>query len=132
MKLFEVAAPEYIYHASHTPGNDTKRLIKSIYDNDLQPSKEGYSGPGTYFAYEPDGKVYDHTDPNYATLLRVRFADVASVYGVYPKNENGIERDDEEIIVPGPVDAEMIEVETKPGVWEPLYDVYQELYYETI
>jgi len=128
MKLFEIAEPTYVYHASHTPEGGYKPLIGSLYMNDLQPSKEGYSGPGTYFAYEPDGKVYDHTDPNHATMLRVKWDDLVDMYGKYPENENGIERDDDELVVPGLVPCEMIEVEVKPGVWEELYDVYYELY----
>ena len=135
MRLFEIQnfdSTNYVYHASHTPNNNRKALIKSLYNKNLQPSKIGYSGPGTYFAYEPDGKVYDHTHPEYATMLRVKWNDLVDIYGKYPENPDGIQRDDEEITVPGPVPAEIIEDEVKPGVWEELYDVYQELYNETI
>lgn len=130
MRLFEITENGYVYHASHTPNNNRKELIKSLYNYGLLPSKEGHSGPGTYFAYEAGGKVYDHTDPNFSTMLRVKWNDLVRLYGRYPENPDGIQRDDEEIIVPGVVPAEIIEVEIKPGVWDDLYDAYMELYYD--
>jgi len=132
MRLFEIKNSGYVYHASHTPNNDRKALVKSIYMQGLKPSKEGYDGPGVYFAHEPDGRTYDHTDPNFATMLRVKFDDLISLYGKYSENGTGVQWDDEEIVVPGVVPADYLEVEVSPGKWEELNDVYQELSYEAI
>lgn len=106
---------EYVYHASYV-GDDTARWLKSLIQRGLQPSKEGYSGPGTYFAYAPDEGYY-HVSPEDSKILRVRWADLAKLYGVYPDNPNGIERDDDEIIVPGPVPGNILEVEYFEGEW---------------
>lgn len=106
---------EYVYHASYV-GDDTARWLKSLIQRGLQPSKEGYAGPGTYFAYAPDQGYY-HVSPEDSKILRVRWADLAKLYGVYPDNPNGIERDDDEIIVPGPVPGNILEVEYFEDEW---------------
>jgi 5'(3')-deoxyribonucleotidase len=76
-------------------------------------------GAGLYFAYTPDGGYY-HVDEEDATLLRVRWKDLADLYGVYPDNPDGIQRDSEQIIVPGPVPPELIEVEYFQDEWWPI------------
>ena len=105
---------EYVYHASYLPNKKTG--LRSLISRGLQPSSTGYAGPGTYFAYDPAGGYY-HVDKEDATLLRVRWADLVKLYGVYPQNPNGIERDEDEIIVPGPVPGNLIEVEYFEDEW---------------
>lgn len=102
---------EYVYHAGYLP-----RGLESVKRKGLIPSKHGYAGSGVYFAYEPDEGFY-HVDAADATMFRVRWADLVDKFGVYPKNPNGIQRDDQEIIVPNTVPADMLEVEYFPGEW---------------
>jgi hypothetical protein len=87
-----------------------------LIQNGLRPSERGYSGAGTYFAYAPDEGYY-HVTPEDSMILRVRWADLVKLYGTYPQNPNGIERDNDEIIVPGPVPASMLELEYFEGEW---------------
>jgi Family of unknown function (DUF5824) len=105
---------EYVYHASYLPNQ--VEGIRSIIKNGLRPSKEGYGGPGVYFAYEPEGGLY-HVSKEEATIFRAKWSDLISKFGTYPDNPNGIQRDDEEIIVPGIVPASMLEVEYFPDEW---------------
>jgi len=104
----------YVYHASYLPDQTTG--LKSILTKGLQPSAEGYAGPGVYFAYDPEGGYY-HVSKEDATLFRVKWADLVNKFGTYPDNQTGIERDDDEIVVPGIVPASMLEVEYFPGEW---------------
>ena len=83
----------------------------------LRPSKDGYAGPGVYFAYDRDGGFY-HVDEEQATMFRVTWRELVKRFGVYPGNPDGIQRDSDEIIVPGVVPAEMLEVEYPPGKWQ--------------
>jgi hypothetical protein len=113
--IFESREPgEFVYHASYLP--DLSLGLKSILNNGLLPSKYGYSGPGLYFAYEPSGTYY-HVEKNDAIMFRVKWEILVSLYGVYPKNTNGIQRDNNEIIVPGPVPAKYLEVEFFEDEW---------------
>ena len=113
--LTESKSPgEYVYHASYLP--NLASGLKSIAARGLVPSKDGYAGPGVYFAYDPDGGFY-HVDKEDATLFRVKWADLVNKFGVYPTNKDGIQRDDEEIIVPGAVPANLLELEYFPGEW---------------
>jgi hypothetical protein len=102
---------EYVYHAGYLP-----RGLESVKHKGLIPSKHGYAGSGVYFAYEPDEGFY-HVDAADATMFRVRWLDLVDKFGVYPKNPNGIQRDDQEIIVSNTVPADMLEVEYFPGEW---------------
>ena len=102
---------EYVYHAGYLP-----RGLESVKSKGLIPSRDGYSGPGVYFAYEPDEGFY-HVDAADATMFRVRWSDLVNRFGVYPQKPDGIQRDDNEIIVPGAVPASMLEVEYFPGEW---------------
>jgi hypothetical protein len=102
---------EYVYHAGYLP-----RGLESVKSKGLIPSQDGYSGPGVYFAYEPDEGFY-HVDAADATMFRVRWSDLVNRFGVYPQKPDGIQRDDNEIIVPGAVPASMLEVEYFPGEW---------------
>lgn len=114
-ELLESTGPsEYVYHASNLP--DLARGLQSVIRRGLTPSKEGYAGPGVYFAYTPDGGYY-HVSKEDATLFRVKWTDLANKFGTYPTNPNGIERDEDEIIVPGVVPASMLEVEYFPDEW---------------
>jgi predicted kinase len=106
---------EYVYHASYV-GDDKARWLRSLNQRGLRPSGHGYSGPGTYFAYKPDEGYY-HVTPEDSMILRVKWKDLVSLFGVYPANPSGIERDDDEIIVPGTVPASMIEVEYFDNEW---------------
>jgi hypothetical protein len=113
--IIETRQPgEYVYHASYLP--NALSGLKSVLKRGLQPSAEGYAGPGTYFAYDPEGGFY-HVDQADATMFRVLWSDLVKMYGVYPENTRGIERDDDEIIVPGPVPGNLLEVEYFPGEW---------------
>ena len=105
---------EYVYHASYLP--NLRSGLNSILRRGLQPSKEGYHGPGVYFAYTPEGGFY-HVSAEDATMFRVRWRDLVKLFGVYPDNPNGIQRDGEEIVVPGPVPAQYLEVEYFPDEW---------------
>jgi len=109
-----IAQQEYVYHVSHLP--NLKLGLRSIIKSGLQPSKVGYSGPGVYFAYKPDGGFY-HVDASEATMFRAKWKNLVAHYGVYPQAPNGIQRDDDEIIVPTSVPVEMLEVEYNPGEW---------------
>jgi hypothetical protein len=121
-ELFENNAPGmYVYHASYLP--DQAAGLKSVLTKGLQPSKDGYAGPGVYFAYDPEGGYY-HVSKEEATLFRVKWSALVAKFGVYPDNENGIQRDDDEIIVPGVVPANMLEVEYFPGEWWDLNSAY--------
>ena len=104
----------YVYHAGYLP--DQTAGLKSILTKGLQPSAEGYAGPGVYFAYDPDGGYY-HVSKEEATMFRAKWTDLANMFGTYPANPNGIERDEDEIIVPAAVPASMLEVEYFPGEW---------------
>lgn len=106
---------EYVYHASYV-GDDRARWLKSLIQTGLKPSERGYSGAGTYFAYAPDEGYY-HVTPEDSMILRVRWTDLVKLYGTYPQNPNGIERDDDEIVVPGPVPAKLLELEYFEGEW---------------
>lgn len=116
---------EWIYHASYVPNKDSANGIatwlKSILSKGLRPSSDGYMGPGTYFAYEPDEGYY-HVNPEDSLILRVKWKDLLNLYGVYPKNKNGVQRTEEEIIVPGSVPGNILEVEYFPGEWWSLND----------
>jgi hypothetical protein len=111
----------YVYHASYLPNQPVG--LKSILTKGLQPSKEGYAGPGVYFAYDPNGGYY-HVSKEEATMFRVKWVDLVAKFGTYPGNENGIQRDENEIIVPGVVPADMLEVEYFPGEWWDLTSAY--------
>lgn len=108
---------EWVYHASDLPDLDSG--ILSLARGGLKPSTDGQMGPGVYFAYTPDGGYY-HVGEEDATLLRVRWRDLVRLYGTYPDVEDGIQRDSEQIIVPGPVPQEYIEVEYFEDEWWPL------------
>jgi hypothetical protein len=112
---------EYVYHASFLP--DQRKGLYSILKKGLLPSKHGYNGPGVYFAYEPDGGYY-HVDPDQATLFRVKWQDLVNRFGVLPQNPNGIQLDNDEIIVPGPVPADILEVEYYEDEWWDLDSAY--------
>lgn len=122
MKAFEILTEsrepgEYVYHASYLP--NTKVGLASVLKHGLLPSINGYSGPGVYFSYTPDGGFY-HVDKEQATLFRVKWADLVKLFGVYPENSSGIERTPDEIIVPGAVPADMLEVEYFENEWWPI------------
>jgi hypothetical protein len=106
---------EYVYHASYV-GDDRARWLKSLIQTGLKPSEQGYAGAGTYFAYAPDEGYY-HVTPEDSMILRVRWTDLVKLYGTYPQNPQGIERDDDEIIVPGAVPAKLLELEYFEGEW---------------
>jgi hypothetical protein len=116
--------PEYVYHASYLP--DLSNGIKSLYKKGLLPSSSGYMGQGVYFAYSPD-ETYYHVSKDDATILRVRWKDLVDLYGLYPKNPNGIQRDDEQIIIPGKVPANLIEIEYFPGEFWSLSDALSDV-----
>ena len=106
---------EYVYHASYV-GDNKAQWLRSLIQTGLKPSERGYAGPGTYFAYEPNEGYY-HVTAEDSMILRVRWADLVKLYGTYPDNPRGIERDDDEIIVPGPVPAKLLELEYFEGEW---------------
>jgi hypothetical protein len=121
-ELFENFKPGmYVYHASYLPDQSTG--LKSILTKGLQPSAKGYAGPGVYFAYDSEGGYY-HVSREEATMFRVKWSDLVNKFGTYPTNPNGIERDENEIVVPGAVPASMLEVEYFPGEWWDLSSAY--------
>lgn len=120
--LNEKAVGEYVYHASYLP--NLKMGLKSILEKGLMPSKTGYSGPGVYFAYTPDGGFY-HVDEEDATMFRVKWSDLVRLFGEFPKNPDGIQRTDDEIIVPLTVPANILEVEYFKGEWWDLDSAYE-------
>lgn len=105
---------KYVYHSAHFP--KLAYGLKSVKSKGLLPSKDGYSGPGVYFAYDIDG-TYDHVSKEEATTFRVKWADLVKLFGEYPTNKNGIQRTNDEIIVPGAVPADLLEVEYFDGEW---------------
>jgi len=118
MRISEVAVRnpgEYVYHASHV-ARDKASLFRSLLKYGLKPSTRGISGPGVYFAYDPEGGYY-HVGPEDSVILRVKWQDLIDLYGLYPENPKGIQRDNAEIIVPGVVPAKFIEVEYFPDEW---------------
>ena len=116
---------EYVYHASYMP--NLARGLKSVMASGLKPSQNGYGGPGVYFAYDPEGGFY-HVDKDQATMFRVKWRDLVDMFGVYPKNPDGIQRDGDEIIVPGNVPASMLEIEYFQDEW---WDIRSALSSET-
>ena len=123
IKTNETTEPsEYVYHASFLP--DPQQGLKSVLLQGLRPSETGYAGPGVYFAYKPEDCYY-HVSEEEATMFRVKWADLVGKFGKYPENPKGIERDDNEIIVPGSVPANMLEVEYFPGEWWDLKSAYE-------
>lgn len=117
------ALGEYVYHASFAgpEGSKKAQLFRSLLQRGLKPSQEGYAGPGVYFAYEPDEGYY-HVSPDDSVILRARWQDLTQLYGVYPSQKDGIQRDENEIVVPGSVPAQHLEVEYFPGEWWSLQD----------
>lgn len=114
-ELFESVTPgEYVYHAAYLP--DLATGLRSVARRGLVPSREGYAGPGVYFAYEPEGGLY-HVSADDAIMFRVRWDKLVQLFGLYPQNPRGIQRDDEQIIVPGVVPAGVLEVEYFPSEW---------------
>ena len=116
-ELLEADAPgKYVYHASYLP--NLKSGLISIQKHGLKPSKSGQIGPGVYFAYKPEHTYY-HVSKDEATMFRAKWADLVQLYGTYPSNKNGIQRDDEQIVVPRAVPANLLEVEYFPEeYWE--------------
>ena len=110
---------QHVYHAAYLP--DLARGLRSVARQGLRPSREGYMGPGVYFAYDPSDTYY-HVSAEEATMFRVRWLDLVNLFGTYPKNPSGIQRDDEQILVPGAVPAQLLEVEYFPGEWWTLED----------
>lgn len=110
---------KYVYHASYLP--DLGKGLNSIAKKGLLPSIQGQMGTGVYFSYTPEGGFY-HVDPSDATMIRVPWDKLVKLYGLYPDTLNGIERDDEQIIVPGAVPPEIIEVEYFKDEWWPVKD----------
>jgi len=127
MRLYDILREsrvpgEYVYHASYLPNQS--QGLHSIARQGLRPSEQGYAGPGVYFAYDP-ADCYYHVDKSEATMFRVRWADLVQLFGTYPKNPAGIERDDNEIIVPKVVPASVLEVEFFPGEWWDISSAYR-------
>ena len=115
--LFEVktrAFSKYVYHSSYLP--NLKKGLISIKNKGLLPSKDGYSGPGVYFAYDIEG-TYDHVSKEEATTFRVRWDDLVRLFGIYPEDRGGIQRTDDEIIVNHMVPANLLEVEYFDNEW---------------
>lgn len=104
---------EYVYHASYLP--DLAKGLGSVAKHGLRPNP-GMHGTGVYFAYRPEEGLY-HVSAEDATMFRVRWQALVDLYGTYPDNPEGIQRDDEEIIVPGPVPAHLLEVEYFEDEW---------------
>lgn len=124
MRLFEIKNSEpsgYVYHASMLPMSATG--LRKVMQHGLIPSKTGYSGPGIYFSQDPAG-CYAHVSPEDSILFRVKWDDLLRLYGRYRENKTGIQWDDEEIIVPGRVPANLLEVEFFPGEWWDLESAY--------
>lgn len=99
---------EYVYHA--TPLDN----LDSIKRSGLNPSR-GYAGRGVYFVYEitPDTK-FDNVSRKEAAILKVKWQDLIKLFGTYPTNPNGIQRDNSEIIVPGKVPPNLIKIHSLP------------------
>ena len=116
-EISEAVTPgEYVYHASYMP--NLKSGLMNIQKHGLQPSKSGQMGAGVYFAYKPDDTYY-HVSKDEATMFRVKWDDLVKLYGTYPSNKNGIQRDEEQIVVPGAVPSKFLEVEYFPDeYWE--------------
>ena len=113
IELLENKMPaKYVYHASYLP-NMRSGLI-SIQKYGLKPSKSGQLGAGVYFAYKPEDTYY-HVSKDDAVIFRAKWDDLVKMYGAYPSNKNGIQRDEEQIIVPGAVPAKFLEVEYFPN-----------------
>ena len=113
---------EYVYHASYLPNQSEG--FRSIARQGLLPSKTGYAGAGVYFAYDP-ADCYYHVDQSEATMFRVRWDKLVQLYGTYPDNPQGIERDKNEIVLPGRVPANLLEVEFFPGEWWDINSAYR-------
>lgn len=105
---------KYVYHSAHFP--NLAKGLRSVKAKGLIPSKDGYSGPGVYFAYDIDG-TYDHVSANEATTFRVKWDDLVKMFGEYPKNKNGIQRTDDELIVPSAVPSKLLEVQYFENEW---------------
>jgi predicted chitinase len=116
MKINEII---YVYHASYLP--DLANGLRSVIMRGLVPSKDGYYGPGVYFAYRPEDCYY-HVDKENATMFRAKWSDLKGLYGVYPANEDGIQSDGEQIVVPGAVPGNLLEVEYFEDEWWDLRD----------
>jgi hypothetical protein len=114
-----VGEDTYVYHASYLP--DLAKGLRSVIARGLVPSNDGYYGPGVYFAYRPEDCYY-HVDKENATMFRVKWNDLKKLYGVYPENKDGIQRDDEQIVVPGRVPADLLEVEYFEDEWWDIHD----------
>lgn len=108
---------QWVYHASYLP--DLAAGLDSVLRRGLVPSKTGYSGPGVYFARHPS-ETYYHVSAEDAIMFRAKWSDLVKLYGTYPSNPQGIQHDDDEIVVPGAVPAQYLEVEFFPGEWWPV------------
>lgn len=128
-ELLEARQPSaYVYHASYLP--NLAAGLKSIKQNGLLPSKSGYSGRGVYFAYAPNEGFY-HVSKDEATMFRAKWSDLVDMYGTYPSNKNGIQKTDDEIIVPKAVPSSILEVEYFPGeYWDIDSALSAETHYE--
>lgn len=116
MKLFELFTEnktrepgEFVYHAT-LPKN-----LPNIAVQGLKPNR-GYMGDGVYFAYKPNEGYY-HISAREAVVLRTAWLELVKLFGKYSTdNPSGIQRDDDQILVPGIVPANLIEV-YRDGEW---------------
>lgn len=116
---------DFVYHI--TGKNNFNE--KSFREKGIQPSKDGYAGPGVYLGNTPNNTLYNVDKLENGQLMRVRKDDLIKKFGKYPENKNGVEFDDGtgEIILGGnrSIPPEFIEVKTSSG-WKKISDIKKE------
>ena len=96
---------KYVYHSGSFKDEGS---FKSVAEKGLVPS-EGKDSSGVYMAYSPDGTYY-HVSPEEATTFRAPISPILEDYGLYKDTPSGVQYDAEELIVPGAVRPDLLEV----------------------
>lgn len=112
-KVFGNTDP-YVYHGTSDASLD------DIVNGGLKASKDGYEGPGVYFATSPE-KVLDYVDLG-SQIYRVKKQDLEKTYGLYNSKSNTTGRvmfGEDVVVESKSVPPEFIEVLTDGG-WKPI------------
>jgi hypothetical protein len=103
--FLESLSDKFVYHSGSFKDAES---IKSVADKGLLPS-EGQGGYGVYMAHSPEG-TYHHVGPEEATTFRAPLKPIIEDYGIYRDTPSGVQYDAEELLIPGPVSSNLLEI----------------------